>query len=57
MFATGIRAKWSSKTSVSAIGTPAARPAPYTATLAAAANYCGGEADLPQRPARPPSPR
>jgi hypothetical protein len=55
MFATGIRAKWSSKTSV--IGTPAARPAPYTATLAAAANHCGGEADLPQRPARPPSPR
>src|SRR5262245_51348488 len=37
MFITGIRAKWSSNTSVSSIGTPAARAARYTMTLASAA--------------------
>jgi hypothetical protein len=37
MFIIGIRAKWSSNTSVSSIGTPVARAAAYTRTLAAAA--------------------
>jgi hypothetical protein len=37
MFITGIRANWSSNTSVSSIGTPAARAATYTMTLEAAA--------------------
>ena len=37
MFITGIRANLSSKTSVNSIGTPPARAATYTATLAPAA--------------------
>jgi hypothetical protein len=55
MFITGMRANSSSKTSVSSIGTPAARAAAYTTTLAAAATSAATRPTCHNGRARRPS--